>query len=93
MMTTFYLHVVPEWGWSPPGAPKKLTGIKAAKLTQKPPGKIDGVAVKLTIDIEDAAFYPLSPAAEVKIPAKAIEPILVHLDPDTAKMVKEAAGG
>lgn len=64
---TFYVQVEPVWGW---GSDPPVVGAKAARLTQAKPNRpMPGtVLVKLTIQVPDASFKPLSPEAVVVIP-------------------------
>lgn len=80
MKTTCYLQVEPTFfGRSTP----TLRDITVQRVTQKRPKQpLPGsVVVKLTIDIADAAFLPLTPAAVVEIPVGHTDPILVESTP------------
>lgn len=75
--TTFYVQVEPVWSrWNRPGTDEKsLDSIRAERITKSKPTKpLSGtVTVKLTVDIPDAAFYPLRPEAVVRIPESLLQ--------------------
>ena len=79
MRATFYVQVEPRWSrWQKrdDGSPA-LDTIKAVAMTLARPTRNrrgESVVVKLTVEIPDAAFYPLQPEAIVVIPAELVEP-------------------
>lgn len=78
MKTTCFLQVEPTFFNS-----GTVREISVARVTQKRPKQpLPGsVVVKLTVDIADAAFMPLAPAAVVEIPVEHTDPILVESEP------------
>lgn len=48
----------------------KITGAKVVKSTQSRPERLerDQIAVKVTVEIPEAAFDPISPAAVIVVP-------------------------
>lgn len=80
MKTTCYIQVTPNWAyWDA----DRLDSIRVQRVTQKKPeSPIPGcVVVKLSLDIDDAAFYPLRPEVEVKIPVDRTEAVQVETEP------------
>jgi hypothetical protein len=66
---TCYLVLEPVWGRGKrrDGEPV-LTGAKVVRSTQtRPSGTTEGVIAKMTIDVPDAAFYPLQPTKAVLV--------------------------
>ena len=81
MKAVCYLQVEPTfWGWS---SEPKLRDISVQRVTQKQPrNPIPGcVVVKVTLDIGDAAFYPLTPEATVVIPVEHTLPVTAESEP------------
>jgi hypothetical protein len=80
--TTAYLVVEPKWSrWrkDTDGNPA-LESIKVVRVVQSRP-KTSGVAVKLTIEIPEAAFMPLRPEATIEVAMGDLETIVVEAEP------------
>lgn len=76
--TTCYLQLVPQFYSG--GNVYRVTAQRVT--TKKPSPPIPGaLVVRLTLDVPDAAYLPLSPAAEIVIPVEHTEPIAVVSEP------------
>lgn len=69
---TFYIQLEPSYGWGidPRTGEKRIVGAKAVGLTQQRPGKPKPgtIAVKLEVEVPEAFFLPLRPAAVIALP-------------------------
>jgi hypothetical protein len=82
---TFYVQVEPIWSRViRADGEHYLTSIKAERITKSRPARpLPGsVTVKLTLDIPNAAFYPLRPEVVVVVPDSLVQanPIRVEVE-------------
>ena len=76
---TTYLVVEPEWSqYNQVDGHPVLKGAKATRVTKnRPGGRREGVAVKITLRVPASVFLPLTPEAVIEILPGQVEPIVV----------------
>lgn len=82
MKTTCYLQIEPEFGDYSYNR-DKLQAIHVRRVTKKRPDNPIGgsVVLRLSLDIADAAFLPLTPEATVVVPVEHTEAVVVESEP------------
>lgn len=76
--STFYVQLEPEF------RRERLVSVKAKAVTlgrpTYPRGRGGTVAIKMTVEIPDAAFYPLQPEAIIEVPLDETLPLRVEVE-------------
>lgn len=73
--TKVWLTIKPIWSnhrTGPDGSTPGVDGMRVSSVLKTRPKSIDGVAVTLTLNIPDEAFYPLRPEVTIDVPEAAL---------------------